>query len=373
MFIRLLITDIKRIFTYIPSILISIVIIGGVLFAAAFCSDRLFYDEQEAQPINVGIVMYISSDYGAAAYNMVAGMDSYSSYCSIIEIPDEETGLSMIADGELTAMIVVPDNIISDINNGTNTPIKVVYEPDGTFESYILNEIFVSTSSMLAVSEAAIYTGTKLARNMELSEETVKSINHDLNMLMTEYVLARTDIFETEQIYVTGTYSVTEHYMVTAVILITLLSGVAFMGFMKGNNTALRNKLHIYGINDFLIFLSRLISVFIYLCGITIAGCIAVCIITYASGLNQPVFSLKLVLGLFLTSFCAAILITFIGSISGSHYTACMLLVSAVLIFAYVGGLLVPQNLLPEVIRHIAPYTPLYRLNDLLCGLMFAG
>ena len=152
MFFRLFLTDLKRIKQrFLPLVLITLILAVG-LSVVVLLSNRLLYNEQTIEPVNVGLVADASSPYAKMAYSMVSEMDSYRATCRFIEIASEDHGKQMLENDEIKALIIIPDNIINSIIYGEDNPITVIYNQDGTLDTYTLNEVFKSTSSMLATA-----------------------------------------------------------------------------------------------------------------------------------------------------------------------------------------------------------------------------
>ena len=92
MFFRLFLTDLKRIKQrFLPLVLITLILAVG-LSVVVLLSNRLLYNEQAIEPVNVGLVADASSPYAKMAYSMVSEMDSYRTTCRFIEIASEDHG-----------------------------------------------------------------------------------------------------------------------------------------------------------------------------------------------------------------------------------------------------------------------------------------
>ena len=96
-----------------------------VFLCLALNANSFIYSDDRSEPLSIGIVMSADSKIAQMAYNTISDMDSYHSSCVFTEFSDKDTALSRLSDGDLFAVIYVPDNIISDIMDGTNTPVEV--------------------------------------------------------------------------------------------------------------------------------------------------------------------------------------------------------------------------------------------------------
>lgn len=166
-----------------------------VFLCLALNANSFIYSDDRSEPLSIGIVMSADSKFAQMAYNTISDMDSYRSSCVFTEFSDKDTALSRLSDGDLFAVIYVPDNIISDIMDGTNTPVEVYYSDNRSIDTFVLNDLFRSTSSMLGISQAAIYSVQAIGRNMELPEDIQDTLSNDVNAMFMTKVLDRTANF----------------------------------------------------------------------------------------------------------------------------------------------------------------------------------
>ena len=151
-------------------------------------SNQLLYTDNSIETVKVGLVADASSNYAKMAYSMVADMDSYRTTCEFVEAASESTGEQMLQSGEIKALIVIPDNIINSIMYGEDNPITVMYNEDGTLETHTLNEVFKSTSSMLATAQAATTIIYRTAYNLNLPADVLSAISSETDSMYLDYV-----------------------------------------------------------------------------------------------------------------------------------------------------------------------------------------
>ena len=203
-----------------------------VFLCLALNANSFIYSDDRSEPLSIGIVMSADSKFAQMAYNTISDMDSYRSSCVFTEFSDKDTALSRLSDGDLFAVIYVPDNIISDIMDGTNTPVEVYYSDNRSIDTFVLNDLFRSTSSMLGISQAAIYSVQAIGRNMELPEDIQDTLSNDVNAMFMTKVLDRTANFTVDKINATRTANTTDFYISAAVLLMMMLCSVVFFPFL---------------------------------------------------------------------------------------------------------------------------------------------
>lgn len=368
MFFRLFLTDLKRIKQrFLPLVLITLILAVG-LSVVVLLSNRLLYNEQTIEPVNVGLVADASSPYAKMAYSMVSEMDSYRATCHFIEIASEDHGRQMLANDQIKALIIIPDNIINSIIYGEDNPITVIYNQDGTLETYTLNEVFKSTSSMLATAQAAttiIYQG---AYQMGLPDTALDQIATDADNLYMDYVLSRTELYIREDLQLTGAYTPYQYYIVSGLLLLLFFSGIVFLSFIKGNSDTLRLRLKLHGITGAHIIISQYLTLTITL--------FMIYTILFFSCMTGGTIGHFAPLQFHISGFFAGIpailfigfVILLIGYLPTGYSGACLLLFLTAFLLAYIGGGIVPVRLLPDFIQNFAEHTPYYQLLNHLCN-----
>lgn len=371
MFKRLILTDLKRIKTLFVPMLIASFFLAAIISGLSVLSGKLLYSKDKQEPVDIGIVMSADSSMSNMAYNMVSDMKSYSSYTNIIKYQDKASGIKAVESGELKALILVPDNVLSSIMNGENEPIEVYYNQDGTLTTYLLKDIFVSTSSMLGTSQAVIYAYQRMARSMEWPDEVYSAMLQEINELTINYVLNRTDIFAEIHADATGVYTPTEHYLASGILILLSLLGIIYISFIKNNNQAYLIKLKSHGIGGVKCSVSQMIAMTsgLYVIFILLYGILFI-VSRLSDGLDISftpwIFLYGLLLCLTVSLFTLAI-----GKLPVSQAAAGLLYLCILIALAYIGGLLVPQNLLPEFAGDISGYSPYHLLHKMLCRCLY--
>ena len=85
-------------------------------------AGRALYGDAVTGRISVGVVLPEGDRTARQAASMLSSMESVKSLCDFIYM-DEEACRESLAEGELAAALLVPDDLVSGIMNGENTPI----------------------------------------------------------------------------------------------------------------------------------------------------------------------------------------------------------------------------------------------------------
>lgn len=368
MFQKLLITDFKRIRELILPLLGTTVIFSVIIIFSVIFANKILYDENSITTVRVGLVDETSSDYMQKAYSMVSEMESYSVACEFVEVSSKEEGLELIEKGEIKALIIIPDNLLNSIMYGGDNPVEVIYNQDGSLETYTLNEIFVSTSSMLATAQAATTAVYSLARNSGLSDEELSTISNSIDRFYFSCILSRTETFLTNELQVTGVYTPRQFYLATGLLIMLFFCGIVFLSFIKGNNNAYILKLKSKGINRFQIISSQFLNISFSLYMIYIIFYFAALFVCILSGTKIMSFNFAALISIIPAVIFIALVVLISGYIPAGYAGSCMILFATTLVLSYIGGGIVPVSLLPEFIKDFAENTPYNFMLDILCN-----
>ncbi len=368
MFYRLIRTDLKRISHYGTYMLVAAVVMISLFSTLALKAVSYIYSDPDRSPMCIGIIMNADSNMSQMAYAAIKDMDSYRSSCTFEEISDKETAMSKLSDGSIFAAVYVPDNIISDIMDGTNTPVEVYYSDSHSIDSFVLNDLFQSTSSMLGISQAAIYSVQAIGRDMALPDDIQQNLSDDINTTFLKRVLDRASVFVTNEINATRASDTTDFYMSASVIFLMMLCGVIFIPFILNTPASYRMQLRAHGIDSTLRYISSFVSIYVWEYLLYISVYISLCIAAAFTGkLHIHLSVYGILFGCVITAFVT--LLTLIVSMIPAGITGCILLLTVVsIVLAYLSGFFIPEALLPNFAKDFCHNSILNHLAQTLCS-----
>ena len=366
MIFRLIRTDFKRITHYGTFLLAAALGLMLVLISLALKADDIIYSADNQEPLDIGIVMSADSQIAKMAYSSIEEMDSYKSSCTFTEISGKDTALAMLENKELFAVIYVPDNIISDIMDGTNTPVEVYYSDMHSINTFVLNDLFRSTSSMLGISQAAIYSVQAIGRELPISDDERDKLSDEINILFLTKVLDRASTFVTTEVNAVRATNTTTFYISAAIILVMMICSSVFIPFVIDVPAGFKTRLKTYHIGPLYRNLSYFISIFmweymLYLISYTVLAMISlgtekIDIHMNVSGILTGVI-LSCMVSVFILIICLAP--------AGIHGCT-LLLVICTLILAYLSGFFIPETMLPNFAKDMCPLSPLNRFAHVM-------
>ena len=248
----------KRSLRLLPAQLCITVVLLASMLGLVFGAQKFFYGEQLYRQQKVAIVVEDDSRYTPMLIKFVQQMDSVRTACKF-QIEDREDAFRELQEGEVLAVMVVPQHVLEDIMNGTNTPVQVYMPGDATFESTVFGELLASGASLLTTAQAqtyAVYDLALSADSLALQEgETPQAMDNlhqyeqDIDDWNLDRALKRGKLFSTETVNVAGKVSLPLFYGISAGLLITMLwgMGASFLQLPAPEQTA--RMLHRAGVS----------------------------------------------------------------------------------------------------------------------------
>ena len=353
LFGRLITTDLKRLKNYIASILIATLIIGTICGVAGVSISKNIYKQGTKEIIGIGY--YLPEDGKEEMNNMgismLQEMESMKSTATLIEVASPEEGYELLKKEEILYLIIVPEKFISSIMNGTNTPLEIIVWDNSTVTSYIANEMFISYAKYLGLAQSAVYSTIDAAYNHELSKEERNAIRTNVNLTFLDRSLNKDSFFETVDSSKEGRASLLQHYLASAVMLSMLFMSFVLMPHLQGYNKSMQSKFETMGIGKFHIFISGWISSSVGIFISFIPCFIGISIISKAfnpMGLITVLPSIIIIGGI----------ISGVASLTKSIFAANMTMLLLGIFIAYVGGGIIPNAMLPNIVQQLSAVTP---------------
>lgn len=237
----------KRAAVMLPSILKRAVMLAAVCLAAAgalaFCAGVLQDHGDGDSRLKVGYTAK-EDQITALALAYIQGMESVKSLCSLEPVSEQE-GRQLLQDGELSALIVLPNDVINEILSGSNTPATLYLPPKpdhavsgglGAVRSMLFEEFASAAVGMLGTAQAEIYASGAIL--WELSSEYgseifadgfLQSVYDDVNRFNLQTAANREKLFHKRVLSVTENDSYAVYYGSALLTVYVLFAGL-FLG-----------------------------------------------------------------------------------------------------------------------------------------------
>ena len=169
--LELLKLQIKSAFLSIPKIILGTIVTAVLVIAISTCVGIATAQDSDMR-MKVAVVYPDYNDtensdsadnnkefrYIKMAFNYVSEIDTIKNVCTF-EYTDRQQAIDGLRNNYYVMAIIVPENMISDIMSGENTPVEVVCQSEGVNNtSMIFREMVRAGGSDLATAEAGVYT-----------------------------------------------------------------------------------------------------------------------------------------------------------------------------------------------------------------------
>lgn len=251
--LELLKLQIKSAFLSIPKIILGTIVTAVLVIAISTCIGIATAQYSDMR-MKVAVVYPDYDDtensdsadnnkefrYIKMAFNYVSEIDTIKNVCTF-EYTDRQQAIDGLRNNYYVMAIIVPENMISDIMSGENTPVEVVCPSAGVNNtSMIFREMVRAGGSDLATAEAGIYTFDDLFNGVLKNYRGLRGTHENkLNDIYLSYALNRSIYFKTRDISVKEGLSTVQFYVCTAIVMLLLLSTITCAGNMKGESRSL--------------------------------------------------------------------------------------------------------------------------------------
>lgn len=348
---RTLRTDLKRAVHILPGFFMTsilFVIVAGmiVFYAKYFVFDKEIFT-------NVKVAYYVDSndDLGKSQIDLIKDMDSIKESATLILVDSEEEGIKMMETEEVTALLVVPNSFISDMGS-EESAIRVYFNGDDSFESYLVNDIVIIISELYGKARTSVLTYKTAALGFGFDEDVVKKEYNKLNTKLLTDVFARTDGYDIEEIDSTGSYTLSEILIASMVVLIMFLMSFQLTSFYKGYNNSYKMLQTMSGMGKIKLLLSRLI------CGSGLLFLLYIFMFFLIWLFKKEVHISSIITIIPVLILIAGVTLLLSEAIT-SEYVVNIVIFLGVVILLYLAGGFVPMVIMPKFVHSAAAWNPM--------------
>ena len=231
----------KRILRYIPQMFLGAIVLVFMTGTIAFCAVGTFSDSKIKPTIPVGLVVHDNSSNISFLIDIISNMDSAKEHFRFLEMSlDEAT--AALSDGQICAIMILPNEVVSGIMDGTNKHIQVILSKSDPLSSILLQEFATAGAKTLSSAQAGTYTMTDLYLDAGLGN-LLSEAYAELDIRNLQYALVRDDLFRTVHAEPTGNVSTRSYYLSSALIFFFLMLGIGCVIFYdKGSHAGILKR-----------------------------------------------------------------------------------------------------------------------------------
>jgi len=348
----------KRTMKNLPYILAGVIVLVLLAGTIAFSAANILYGDEKVGRIQVAVVKPEEDLLAEKVLDMIESLDSVNGLCTFTYL-DEKTGMDGLRSGDYFALMKVPEGLVEGIMDGSNVPVVVVFPERAQLEAAVFRELTEAGGSILGTAQAGIYAADEYLYGNDLSVLVPKA-EEDLNRIFLSYALDREVYFRKETVNAGGTVGIAAHFLIAASTMILFLTGIPAAPMMRTNGLALRQKLAVAGVGNWMQAAVR---------GVCLWGALVIlALVPFAFAVHEQYIVFSAVNLGRLTAACgaAAIWVLLCYEMCRNSAAAILVLFCTVVVMMFLSGGIVPSVFLPEAIREIGTYLPTNVVMELL-------
>lgn len=284
---------------------------------------------------------------GALLEELTGRMEDISRYASFRSM-DEKQAASALEAGELTAVLILPENFIGGVLGGENPDVTLIVPADKPLESLLALWVGRSAADLLTSAQSGIYAVLDAVPWEGVNGLSWEQAKLDINLSYISMTLNRQDMFRITRLKAVDSMGLAAHYGLSLLIFLTMALAPVFCALYADVSAPFRRRLKALG------------------CGAVLqyGSCFGVgfCLVLVLTAVPL------LVLG---GSLGGCILLAFFGAAFGS--LCCLLTrsaagcggiaVPAAAVMVFCCGGVLPAPLLPQALRKIGEFLPVGHLR----------
>lgn len=287
--------------------------------------------------------------------NFIPNMKDVSEYCEVVAL-DRETAIRALEQGEVTAVLVLPENLAQGIMDGTNPDVELIVAGNRPLEALLTLSVGTSASDMLSSVQSGIYAVLEAYLEQSPGHLSYGDVVSQINLRYIRWTLGRQKMFRVEPIAVTNQLPIGVHYGLSLLAFLALSLAPLFMAVYDGGWIRSQKRYRAVGRG----------SVGFYLAALT--ACTAVLllpVVAVSLVLTRGAVTTVLWTGGLCALFCAAFG-TVCCLLTANTGSCGMVSFLSALVFLFLGGGVLPPVLLPRTLQKLMLLSPVTWLRSAL-------
>ena len=369
----------------------SLLLTAGLLLGGAALLSHVFFGSQMFQAIDVGVSVPEGEKETKAVARFISAMESVESVCNFRYFP-EDRAMKKLYEGEIQAVIVLPESLYEDMYTGQEGRITVYLPEDPPFRVQVFRELLADGVSLLTTAEAGVLAASDLAEDgvfesggraedgAPASGGTVKDGSSRMkpyeaaNFISHEYIkcaLGRNKMFDEYVYSPLGQMNLYQYYFAAAVSVLLLMSGLNYSFLYQGNSRAVEQKLRIMGLGALKASAIKILVMANASWLLAAAAYLAGCLFSRWSKSYFLWFHGSALLWLIPAGIGAAVYFHAVFSIFGKGMQGAVFLLSVNAVMLFCSGVVIPSAYLPEMVGRLGRYLPLSILHQYCAEVLF--
>ena len=359
---------------------VSLLLAAVLLLGAAAVLSHVFFGSRMFQAIDVGVAVPEGEKETKAVLRFLSAMESAESVCNFRYFPENEAK-EKLYEGEVQAVIVLPESLYEDMYSGEKGRIAVYLPEDPPFRVQVFRELLADGVSLLTTAEAGVLAASDLAGADAIvygeQDETGFSKMKPYeaaNFISYEYIkcaLGRDNMFDEYVYSPLGQMDLYQYYFAAAVSVLLLMSGLNYSFLYQGNSRAVEQKLRVMGLGTVKASFIKILVMANASWLLAVASYLAGCLFSRWGKFDFIWFHGSALLLLIPVSIGAAFYFHAVYSVFGKGMQGAVFLLSVNAVMVLCSGVVIPLAYLPEAVRRVGQYLPLNFLRQYCAEVFF--
>lgn len=348
-------TEYKRAVFALPSLFLGAVILAVIVGMIVFGAYRSEKRNGEQKTVTIG---YTAQDDALTqlAVSYIQNMESVQGWCSFVPMTQQE-GKQALEKGEIAALLVLPEQVVEGIMDGSNEPARLYLPEVGKPLGLAFEELADAGIGMLQTAQAEIYTTMDVVMLTGADANVLSSLYDEINRYNLNMVMNREQLFKKSEISRTGNEGAVVYYSSALLTLYMLLAGLFLVKYGKRSQEEQLIAAKRLGISYVWQFMGRTF-VIMGMLGLSLLFISLLWLFPVFRDMLHPKWSWNSVLGLILVLFVTASYIQFLYQLAEQPKNVILTAGIAALVQGYVAGCFLPTSLLPEIVGKIDCFVP---------------
>lgn len=347
----------------------SLLLMLCLVMAAAAVVSHAVFGAQMFRVVDVGVSVPEEEKETRAVVRFLAAMESVESVCKFHYLSREEA-LEKLYEGEIQAVIVLPESLYEDMYSGQKGEIRVYLPENPPFRVQVFEELLSDGLSLLETAEAGVLAARDMAEAGSAEMKPYQAAEH-LSYAYIKCAMDRQDIFEKSVYSPLGQTDLYQYYFAAAVSVLLLMSGLNYSFLYQDQSRAAEQKLRVLGMGRVRISLVKTVVMANASWILAMAGYLSGCVLSQTQQMNFLWFHWSVLLGMIPVSIAAAVYFHVIYSIFGRGMQGAVFLLCANALMALCSGIFIPLPYLPDAVGRVGQYLPLNFLHRYCVEIFF--
>ena len=306
-----------------------------------------------------GITLAVAAPEGDSAPDLLEKllpkMEDVSQYCEVVAM-DRDAAIRALERGEVTAVLVLPENLVQGIMDGTNPDVELIVPGDMPMEALLTLCVGQSASDLLSAVQSGVYAVLEEYGKTPPAGLSYGDAVTQINLRYVRWTLGRQQMFLEDPVAVTRQLPIGVHYGLSLLVYLALSLAPLFMSVYSGSWIQAQKRFRAVGRGIGGFYVSSLSA-----CTFVLLPLMTVVSLLLTRG--DPVTALGM--GALCACFCAAFgtVCCLLTANTGSCGVVSFL---GALVFLFLSGGVLPPVLLPQTMQKLMLLSPMTWLRSTL-------